>query len=209
MLKANIAEWLLSLTTTPERAASTAGDLLQEADKRGPAWFWISLVRTAGGLVWNNVLESPMRLTGLAILSFVFSIIYFMPIALIIVAGQVLIVGTVLGVQDLLVRPETLVPSEAVMALDAAVAIMVSSLMMGSWLTRWAPRRELAVTLVAWVGFRVVWISVSLLWPSVITPWGPVDVALDLALTAGALLFTFAGIERSRRRLAKIRLSSR
>jgi hypothetical protein len=211
MRKADIAEWILSLTTTPERAAATAGDLMEGASARGTLWFWSSLMRTAGGLVWSNVSESPMRLTGLAILSVVFSVIYTTAVLLGIMAGQVLIVDTVsrgllrLGTQDLLVTPDTLVPSNALMTLDAAVAAMVASLMLGNWLARWAPSRELAVSLVAWVGVTVANLLAFLLWGSEITLLGPTGyVAIDLALMAACILFTFAGIERTRRLLAKI-----
>jgi hypothetical protein len=200
MRKTDFAEWLLSLTTTPERAASTAGDLQEEASTRGASWFWISLLRTAGALVWDNVSESPLRITGLAFLSVLFSWLSVVAYSVLIATGQLLLVGIVLWAQDLRIPRDF--PNDALMTLDSIVALLLASMRLGGWLTKWAPRRELAVSLVAWVGSLAVWTLLSMAWPFVVTPWGPREVALHLALTAGCALFTYAGIERSRRRLA-------
>jgi hypothetical protein len=50
MREARIAQLILSLATTPDRAASTVGDLLKEADARGSMWFWSSVFHTTGSL---------------------------------------------------------------------------------------------------------------------------------------------------------------
>ena len=39
MRNATAAEWILTLTTTNDRAASTVGDLLEETSSRGGLWF--------------------------------------------------------------------------------------------------------------------------------------------------------------------------
>ncbi len=64
------AEVILSLATTPDRAASTAGDLLEEADTRGSLWFWSSVLRTAGSLLWRDFRSAPLRMLWLGLWGF-------------------------------------------------------------------------------------------------------------------------------------------
>jgi hypothetical protein len=59
MRKAAIAEWILSLATTPERAASTVGDLLER-----PSGFWLSVLRTFASLILDALISSPARIIG-------------------------------------------------------------------------------------------------------------------------------------------------
>lgn len=49
-MKDRIAEGLLALVTTPDRATSTVGDLMEHAGQRGGLWFWSSVLRTMGAL---------------------------------------------------------------------------------------------------------------------------------------------------------------
>ena len=64
----HIAEWILALVTTRDRAASTVGDLTEGAAARGAVWFWSGVLRTATSLLWRDVAEQPGRVTGLAFL---------------------------------------------------------------------------------------------------------------------------------------------
>jgi hypothetical protein len=48
MRKASLAEFLLSLVAPQEQAASMTGDFPEQADRRGRAWFWYSVVRLVG-----------------------------------------------------------------------------------------------------------------------------------------------------------------
>src|ERR1035441_7999782 len=66
MRNATAAEWILSLATTPDRAASTVGDLLEEASARGVFWFWSSVLRTASSHLWRDLRAAPLRILGLA-----------------------------------------------------------------------------------------------------------------------------------------------
>ena len=52
MRNAHLAEWILSLFTTRERAAATVGDLTENASARGALWFW------SGG--FSNGLLAPL-----------------------------------------------------------------------------------------------------------------------------------------------------
>jgi hypothetical protein len=66
MRNATAAEWILTLTTTNDRAASTVGDLLEEASSRGGLWFWSSVLRTASSHLWRGLRAAPLRIVGLA-----------------------------------------------------------------------------------------------------------------------------------------------
>jgi len=59
MHKDRIAEWILGLVTTPERAASTVGDLTESAAHHGGLWFWSHVLRTAGAMMWQTFIANP------------------------------------------------------------------------------------------------------------------------------------------------------
>ncbi len=66
MPKAQIAELILSLFTTRERAASTVGDLIENAPGRGTRWFWSGVSRTALSLFWCSFAAEPAFIAGIA-----------------------------------------------------------------------------------------------------------------------------------------------
>jgi hypothetical protein len=85
MHNATVAEWILSLVAKPDRAASTVGDLVEEASTRGVLWFWSSVLRTAGSHLWHDLSDSPLQMLWLAlwgvatyhVLSAMFSLLVF------------------------------------------------------------------------------------------------------------------------------------
>jgi hypothetical protein len=68
MRNARLAEWILSLVTTPERASATVGDLLEDRVAPGALRFWTAVVLTSLSLLWRDVAESPFRMVRLAVL---------------------------------------------------------------------------------------------------------------------------------------------
>jgi hypothetical protein len=56
-----IAEWILALVTSGDRAMSTTGDLLEEAAARGAVWFWSHVLHTAASLLWRDNAENRAR----------------------------------------------------------------------------------------------------------------------------------------------------
>jgi len=58
------AEGLLSLVAPADHAASTVGDLLEEADARGSLWFWQSVVRVAFSLLVRDLLAVPLTMVA-------------------------------------------------------------------------------------------------------------------------------------------------
>ena len=61
------AERLLSLFTSPDRAAAIAGDLTEERERRGSAWFWLHTIRTTLALWRNAVRDAPLSVIMLAV----------------------------------------------------------------------------------------------------------------------------------------------
>jgi hypothetical protein len=53
---------LLTLFTSPERAGSVQGDLMEEAQSRGRVWFWSQVIRTTGALCWQGFAGSPLAI---------------------------------------------------------------------------------------------------------------------------------------------------
>jgi hypothetical protein len=66
-----IAEWILSLFVSRDRASSTAGDLAEQSASRGQVWFWAGVFRTAASLLYRGVADRPARMTGWALLGLV------------------------------------------------------------------------------------------------------------------------------------------
>jgi hypothetical protein len=139
MHSVNIAEWILALVTTRDRAASTVGDLTEGAATRGVVWFWSGVLRTAASLLWRDVAEQPARVTGLAFLG------------LAVYIGIDLVFAGLSGVAFL----RTAVASGHPLHLDSigwklwfTAPVLVSSLLIGRMLAHCAPRRELAACVV-------------------------------------------------------------
>jgi hypothetical protein len=68
-----LAESILALVMTPDRAASTVGDLLEEETSR--LAFWRSIAWTAVSVVWCDLSTAPLSMLGLAMYGFVIAIV--------------------------------------------------------------------------------------------------------------------------------------
>jgi hypothetical protein len=77
MLKAQIAEWILSLFSTRELAASTVGDWLEEVSARGSFWFWSNVLRTTLSFAWRGISSAPLGLAGIAFRAWMLSQVFF------------------------------------------------------------------------------------------------------------------------------------
>jgi hypothetical protein len=65
MRSARIAEWILALVTTEDRAAAVVGDLTEV--RRGSLWFWWSVFATASSIAWREVRTEPWTMVWLAL----------------------------------------------------------------------------------------------------------------------------------------------
>lgn len=139
MHSVHIAEWILALVTTRDRAASTVGDLTEGATTRGVIWFWSGVLRTAASLLWRDVAEHPARVTGLAFLG------------LAVYIGIDLLFAGLSGVAFFwaeLASGHPLHLDSIGWKLWFTAPVLVSSLLIGRMLARWAPGRERAACVV-------------------------------------------------------------
>lgn len=93
MHKDRIAEWILRLVTTPERAATTAGDLMESSGHHGSLWFWSSILRTAVAMLWHAFAAHPARLLKVGFLGSLRAYLLANLVQLAAVAGSMMVFG--------------------------------------------------------------------------------------------------------------------
>lgn len=137
MRNIHIAEWILDLVTSRDRAASAVGDLVEEATPRGVVWFWSGVLRIAASLLWRSVAENPVRLAGVALIGLTVDVVASLLFAGL--SGVAFFVAARIG---------HLGQGNSVwwtIGLDAPTLFL--SLWIGRMLARWAPGRELGACL--------------------------------------------------------------
>jgi hypothetical protein len=135
----NIAESILALVTSRDRAASTVGDLTEGAATRGVFWFWSGVLRTAASLLWRDIAGRPARVTGLAFLGLAVYIaidLAFAGLSGIAFFWAAIASGHQLSLDSIGWKLWFITP------------VLISSLLIGRMLAYWAPRRELAACVV-------------------------------------------------------------
>jgi hypothetical protein len=204
MRKANIAEWILSLTTTAERAAATAGDLMQEASTRGTLWFWSSLFKTAASHIWRAWVDAPARTVGLAFAAFLFEIAFLAPAAIVIIAGTMALMDYNVDVQGTAVGLEISAMSyTAAPLLLFLMALLVCEFLIGRWLARFAPGRELAACVAYFVASQICWTAIKAWVPFI--PVHAFDPLVTPFLVTSQLMALFGGAALGRRRTRRSR----
>jgi len=201
MRRADAAEWILSLTTSQDRAASIAGDLAEQARLYGARWFWSSLIRTTGSLAWRAFTDAPLRLTGMAVMGALIQAIYTILLMLGIVFGHAAVMVVLgLGTEGTFLDLDS-GPSMIPWQMESIVAFLLASFFLGKWLARKAPQRELAVYVTIWFIFHLVWIPGLLLGTggAQVLPAVVPDVLMDIISTAVGGMCTLLGVKRVRR----------
>ena len=201
MRRADAAEWILSLTTSQDRATSIAGDLVEQARLYGARWFWSSLIRTTGSLAWRAFTDAPLRLTGMAVVGALIQAIYTILLMLGIVFGHVAVMVVLgLGTEGTFLDLD---PGPSVLAweMESMAAFLVASFFLGKWLARKAPQRELAVYATIWFIFHLLWIPSLLISTggAQILPTVVPDVLMDIVATVLGGMCTLLGVKRVRR----------
>ena len=138
MRNIHIAEWILGLVTSRDRATSTVGDLVEEYGSRGVVRFWSGVVRIAGALIWGGATENPVRLTVVALIALSIDVI-----------ASVLFAGLSGVLFFVIARNGQHLPWNSdwwTIAIDTPTVLM--SLCIGRMLARLAPGRELSACLV-------------------------------------------------------------
>jgi len=155
MRNAHLAEWVLSLVTSPERAVSTVCDLLEEAETRGALWFWASVGWTGWSLAWRDLASSPLRMAGLAILGYSVQLVLFiLSVLLFTVATSIVLFASFqIGLLDPQNPPAWLgltsgYPPAGALGLGATAfgvaAVLAAEFQVGRLLARRSPGKELA-----------------------------------------------------------------
>jgi hypothetical protein len=165
MLNARLAQCILSLVTSPERAESTVGDLIEELPTRDALKFWIAVIRTALALLWRDLSANPAQMVRLGILGLLmqYGIFFGILLTLIIVVAAVASIADGMGLihgapQWLPTQPDQIASSRLVKILGYLGWIGVAWVQyrVGRWLARRSPDRELAPCVAAFlVGFIV------------------------------------------------------
>jgi hypothetical protein len=168
MRKDRIAEWLLAQVTSRERAVSTVGDLEEGAARRGAAWFWSNVLRTAGSLLWRGIADAPGPMLGLAFRAWLVSMALYAVFLLgIIVLSAVygLAYGMLASSGTGSVNAAGAVPTGLFKALGFGAAALCQ-FQVGRWIARRAPGREmsacLALIVIQWIPLTVIGLAVFL-----------------------------------------------
>lgn len=66
-MRDSMTERLLSLFAPADHAEAMAGDLIEEREQRGSAWFWLHVARTMLALWLSAVADRPLKVVMLAV----------------------------------------------------------------------------------------------------------------------------------------------
>jgi len=181
-----IAEQVLSMTTTPQRAAAIAGDLTEEAARRGLVWFWLNLFRITSSFVWQSWTSEPLRMlrlgVGAAILNSFVLFTLFAGLVLAITIGSVWTDASVIA---------------SIGSFGSSWSVMVSQFLTGRWLARRATHREIPACAAYLLIDAVFWISISVaLFRAQVPGVNLDDMALGQLMNLASSVFVFIGINR-------------
>jgi hypothetical protein len=142
MPKDRIAEWLLVLVTSRERAVSIVGDMMENAVTQGSVWFWSSLLLATASLLWRGFASNPSGLLGLAFFGWVMGfLLAAVSIFISVFVGGVLVtISRITG------------PTFDVVAPVGIIVAALSQFLVGRWIARRAPGRELS----AWLALLIM-----------------------------------------------------
>lgn len=150
--KDSMAEWVLALATTRDRAATMVGDLMEGIGTRGRIWFWSSVLRSTLSLLWSEITIDRFHMAGLAFRGFLVGLLLPPGFSVLLVVAA-LFASTIFG--PILRELKTSVPAETllktlVQPLFWAVGL-ACNFQAGKWIARRAPGRETA----AWLAIHV------------------------------------------------------
>jgi hypothetical protein len=141
MRKDRFAEWLLELVTTRERAAPAVGDLREMAASRGEVWFWWNVCGAAVSQLWSVLAADPRRMIGLAFRGWMVSL----GLGAFVTVAGVFVAGVIFGATT---SHTSGVGFTALSVVPPFIFFMaVSQFLVGRWIGRRAPGRELPACL--------------------------------------------------------------
>ncbi|MBI5083989.1 MAG: hypothetical protein HZB13_05255 [Acidobacteria bacterium] len=208
MHSANAAEWVLRLVTSPERAASTVGDLLEESTGRNILWFWTSTLRTAACHVLKDLWVFRGRMAWLAFSGLVEFVLLGMALGMVVIRLWTDYFPYQYGPNS------TYIPPWGFYCIIAAMVTAVP-LMVGWEIASRSRGRELAAALALALALAVPnalrAIGSGKLVHRIETPYPYVDnilvgfFTMALFATAGAMLFRLRDLPRGRSVLGSVR----
>src|SRR5580704_13578947 len=145
MPEPRLAERMLSLVVTPDRAASIVGDLVEASGGRTPLIsVWISVARIGISLLWKDVSASPGRTLYLVTAGAFMNVSFLAPFGLAFFSLAIFLglLGSTLLHRDVTIAVHPLL---ACLMICAAVP---APFMTGRWIARRSQGRELAPCLV-------------------------------------------------------------
>ncbi len=175
MRRERVADAILALVLPRERAASVAGDLIEEAGVRGQRWFWTSVARTALSCLWHDLVAAPVALIASAVLAW----FVYMGLSLVLVLIGMVLVMPVWGAAYFLTHHTGLellanlvglridwppLPFVALYSVQAIVVWVLAPFQMGRLAGRSWRGHELSICL----AMALVWSAMAVLVPFVV-----------------------------------------
>jgi hypothetical protein len=195
-LKERLAEWILALVTTPERASATVGDLLEMSS--GVVRFWASVLATAASIAWREAWAHPRQTTWLAVRGTLYSFLWiFAGLFTVFVATFVL--GYLAGLSPARIDSFSANWSKTIAFLFGNVWI---PFLVGRWIARKAPGREMPVCLATMILQTVLGVCISALVAQLnhTLDFKPLLADLSLSIVGAFPYFAFTAWAMQRRR---------
>jgi hypothetical protein len=201
MRRDRFAEGLLSLVAPADHAASTVGDLVEEADARGSLWFWQSVVRVAFSLLARDLLAAPLTMAAASALSW----FVYMAVCLVLGFGAYVVVTLVWGAAyalahhtgvELLVDILRLrfdwppIPAWATYSIQVIVFFGIAPLLIGRSSAPYWRGHELSLVLI----MLLIWSAMA-----VLVPFVGVGIAASPRVMPVVMTFVLIGLLSARR----------
>jgi hypothetical protein len=166
MRKDEIAESILSLFTSAERAGAATGDLMEDPRSRGFLWFWGGVMKTVSSRLWHDLTDTPAFLTGLAFRGNLYSLWLTLLWNMALLAVVIVVALAWNQIRGLIEPGPSWISSESVaqvftQALGLA-AVGMAQFRTGCWLARRARGREIAGCIAYLLVGIVLWSVVTL-----------------------------------------------
>ena len=154
-----VAEWILRLVLSRERATAAVGDLMEDSEGRDPSWFWTSIAWTVACTVWREAQFHGLRLAVVASAGF---------FLLVLLGLGANLAATILWKILHFLRDHTglelVLPGDALpLRVPIWIAIFYLRMFLPFEIGRWAARHARGRELSAWLVMMLLWPLLSLL----------------------------------------------
>jgi hypothetical protein len=198
-LKENVAEWILRLVTTQERASATVGDLLEMSS--GVVRFWASVLSTATSIAWREAWAHPRQTTWLAVRGTLYSFLWVLA-GLFVAFVALFVIGYFAGLSP--AKFDQLGANWPGKTLAFLFGNVWMPFLLGRWIARKAPGREMSVCLATMILQTVLGTCISALVAQLnhTLDFKPLLAELSLSIVGVFPYFAFTALAMHRRRHA-------